>query len=155
MVKLVTANLQNILAPIVAELGYEWWGCVHTQNGRRQLLRVYIDNPKGVTVDDCALVSRQVAAILDVEDPLTGNYTLEVSSPGLDRPLFTLEQYKRYVGQDVRLQLREPVQRRRHYRGTLLEVEVDAIRLKLPDEEQEVTFPFSLIERANLVPDLD
>src|SRR5690554_4251416 len=95
--------LQELVAPAVEALGFELWGLEYHSRNRQTLLRIFIDGPDGVTVDDCAAVSRQISAVMDVEDPIAGEYTLEVGSPGLDRPLYTLEQFQRYVGEPVKL----------------------------------------------------
>ncbi len=92
-----------------------------------QTLRVYIDSPEGVDVDDCADVSRQLSAILDVEDPIAGEYSLEVSSPGLDRPLVLPEHYRRFVGETVKLTLAQPLAGRRKFKGRLLEATDDHV----------------------------
>ena len=102
--------LQNILAPSIEALGYELWGFVYVPQSRYSVLRVYIDSDKGITVSDCERVSRQLSAVLDVEDPLPGAYSLEVSSPGLDRPLFTLAHFERYLGAGVNVRVHVPVE---------------------------------------------
>jgi ribosome maturation factor RimP len=86
-------SLRNIIEPAVESLGYELVHVERTNQGSNQVLRVYIDAPGGILVDDCALVSRQLGLVLDVEDPISGNYLLEVSSPGIDRPLVTHEHF--------------------------------------------------------------
>lgn len=101
-------QLQALLAPVVEALGYECWGVEFISQGRHSVLRVYIDRPEGILIDDCEAVSRQVSGILDVEDPISGEYTLEVSSPGMDRPLFTLEQFAKHAGEQVKIRLRSP-----------------------------------------------
>ncbi len=102
--KQASERLSNLIEPIVIGMGYECVGIEFDQH--RRILRVYIDKPEGVTADDCSAVSYQVGGVLDVEDAVTGQYSLEVSSPGLDRPLFKLEHFVRFVGSDVRLHLR-------------------------------------------------
>ena len=99
-------------------------------------VRLFIDKDGGVGVDDCADVSRQVSAILDVEDPIADKYNLEVSSPGLDRPLFTLEQFQRYVGEDIAVHLRIPVLDRRKWQGKLEKIENDMLTLIVDGQEQ-------------------
>ncbi|MEN9461286.1 MAG: ribosome maturation factor RimP, partial [Pseudomonadota bacterium] len=102
--------LQQLFEPAVTALGYELVGVERLSFGRRgALLRVYIDSPTGITVDDCGRVSHQISGILDVEEPIKSDYTLEVSSPGLDRPLFALEHYVRFVGKEVSLRLHRPI----------------------------------------------
>lgn len=111
-------NIEQLLAPSITALGFEMWGVLLLSQGRHSVLRVFIDSPDGITVDDCATVSRQLSAVLDVEDPIRGDYTLEVSSPGLDRPLFTPAQVERYCGQTVSVRLRQMVSGRRKFQGS-------------------------------------
>jgi len=116
-------------------------------------LRVYIDHPSGISVDDCQAVSHQVSGVLDVEDPIRGQYALEVSSPGLDRPLFTPEQYQRFAGEVIRVSLFAPQEGRRKFKGTLLGAEDG--RVKLEQDGSEVLLEMSNIAKARLVPDYD
>jgi ribosome maturation factor RimP len=141
-------KLRDLLAPSVEALGFELWGLEHLSQGRHSLLRVYIDAEAGVTVDDCARVSEQVGAVLDVEDPIGGDYVLEVSSPGVDRRLFRLEQYAPYAGEEVELRLRRPFEGRRKYRGVLRGVEGEDIVLLVDDHEY--LLPFGEVEKAQL-----
>lgn len=145
-------KLSEMIQPVVEALGCELWGVEHLSMGRHSTLKVFIDSPKGIEVDDCARVSRQVSSLLDVEDPVGGRYTLEVSSPGLDRRLFKLEQYVAYVGADIRIRLKRPYDGKRKFTGQLRGVEGDEIILGQKDEE--ILFPFEEIERANVVPDV-
>ena len=117
--------------------------------GRTSTLRIYIDSEDGINVDDCADVSRQVSAILDVEDPIADKYNLEVSSPGLDRPLFTLEQFQRYVGEDIAVHLRIPVLDRRKWQGKLEKIENDMLTLIVDGQEQVLIF--GNIQKANVI----
>ncbi len=148
----VDERLQRLLQPVVEMLGYELVGIEYFPSGHHYILRVYIDKASGITLDDCEVVSHQVSALLDVEDPIRGRYTLEVSSPGLDRPLFTAEHFQRFCGRQVKLRLVTPVNGRRNFKGLLqgldegkVTLEVDGERLDLPLED---------IERARLVPQL-
>lgn len=147
------ATLNKIIEPVVTSLGYELVGCVYIPRGRYATLRVYIDKPEGITLDDCQRVSRQVSAVLDVEDPITQQYELEISSPGLDRPLFSEEHYHRFVGSKIRLRLYSPTEGRRKLTGTLQAVNEENIIIKTDDNEMIV--PFEDIDQANLVPDFD
>ena len=116
-------QLQAMLAPVVEALGYECWGLEFMSQGRHSLLRIYIDHADGILVEDCEKVSRQISGVLDVEDPISTEYTLEVSSPGMDRPLFTLAQFARHVGELVKIKLRSPYEGRRNFQGLLRGVE--------------------------------
>ncbi|BBF07393.1 ribosome maturation factor RimP [Haemophilus influenzae] len=142
-------NLQEMLQDAVKDLGCELWGIECQRVGRFMTVRLFIDKDGGVTVDDCADVSRQVSAILDVEDPIADKYNLEVSSPGLDRPLFTLPQFERYIGQDIAVHLRIPVMERRKWQGKLERIEKDMITLIVDDQEQILIF--GNIQKANVV----
>lgn len=145
-------QLQALLAPVVASLDCELWGLEYLSQGRHSTLRVYIevDNDLGVTVEDCEKVSRQISSVMDVEDPIAGEYTLEVSSPGMARPLFTLEQFALYPGEQVSLRLRVPFEGRRNFTGLLNGVEGDDVRVVVDDEE--FLLPIESIEKANINP---
>ena len=145
-----TQQLQAMLEPTVEALGFELWGLEYLSQGRRALLRLYIDGENGVTVDDCATVSRQVSGVLDVEDPISSDYTLEVSSPGVDRLLFRLEHYPAYVGEWIEIRLRVPFEGRRKFKGTLKGVEGEDVVVQV--EDQEYLLPHSAIDRAQVRP---
>ena len=113
-------------------------------------MRVFIDTDKGVTIEDCERVSRQLSSVLDVEDPITGEYTLEVSSPGADRSLFNLDQYRRYLGEKVSIRLRTPYEGRRKFTGLLRAVEDQDVVVVV--DADEYLLPISAIEKANIVP---
>ena len=142
-------NLQQMLQGAVEDLGCELWGIECQRAGRFMTVRLFIDKEGGVTVDDCADVSRQVSAILDVEDPIADKYNLEVSSPGLDRPLFTLPQFERYIGQDIAVHLRIPVIERHKWQGKLARIENDMVTLIVDGQEQVLVF--GNIQKANVV----
>lgn len=143
-------RLQTLVQDSVDAMGFELVGIECQRAGRFLTVRLYIDKEGGVSIDDCSDVSRQVSAIFDVEDPITDKYNLEVSSPGLDRPLFTLEHYQRFIGRDVVIHLRIPMLDRRKWQGTLLSVEGDLITLNVEGNLQQ--FAFGNIQKANLVP---
>jgi ribosome maturation factor RimP len=143
-------QIQELLEPTVEALGFSVWGLEYLSQGRHTLLRLYIDGENGVNVDDCATVSRQVSSILDVEDPVSGEYTLEVSSPGLDRLLFRLEQYPDYAGEWVEIRLRVPFEGRRKFKGTLKGIEGEDIVVQI--DEQEFLLPYSSIDRTQVKP---
>ena len=142
-------KLQELLQGSVEDLGCELWGIECQRVGRYLTVRLFIDKEGGVTVEDCADVSRQVSAVLDVEDPIADKYNLEVSSPGLDRPLFTLAQYTHYIGQEIVVHLRIPVADRRKWQGELAKIENDMITLIV--DKQEQVLAFGNIQKANVV----
>ncbi|MCW9697874.1 MULTISPECIES: ribosome maturation factor RimP [unclassified Avibacterium] len=143
-------KLSDLLKDSVQDLGCELWGIECQRMGRFLTVRLYIDKEGGVTVDDCADVSRQVSAILDVEDPIADKYNLEVSSPGLDRPLFTLAQYARFIDQEIIVHLRIPVLERRKWQGKLAHIENDMLTLMVDGQPQVLVF--GNIQKANVVP---
>ncbi|MCW9718169.1 ribosome maturation factor RimP [Avibacterium sp. 21-599] len=143
-------KLSDLLKDSVQDLGCELWGIECQRMGRFLTVRLYIDKEGGVTVDDCADVSRQVSAILDVEDPIADKYNLEVSSPGLDRPLFTLAQYARFIDQEIIVHLRIPVLERRKWQGKLAHIENDMLTLIVDGQPQVLVF--GNIQKANVVP---
>ena len=144
------ANVQNLIEPTVSALGYELVGIEYLSQGRRSLLRIYIDHSDGINVHDCERVSHQVSGVLDVEDVIRGQYTLEVSSPGLDRPLFTKEQFERYIGSEVNIRLSIAQQGRKKFKGILRGIDDTNVFLNV--DEEEISLPFNAIEKANLVP---
>jgi len=146
-------QLQALLAPVVEALGYQCWGVEFLSQGRHSLLRVYIDHENGIQVDDCEKVSRQVSGVLDVEDPIASEYTLEVSSPGMDRPLFTLEQFAAHAGELVKIKLRSPYDGRRNFQGLLRGVEEQDVVVLV--EDHEYLLPIDLIDKANIIPRFD
>ena len=141
--------ITELIGTTVQGLGLELWGVELLQQGRYSLLRVYIEREEGVTIEDCEKVSRQVSALLDVEDPIAGEYTLEVSSPGVDRPLFSVEQYAKYVGSEVNLKLRRAVDGRRKFKGQIIKVSGDIVGLLV--EGTEYDLEHSEIEKASIV----
>ena len=145
-------NVQRPIESAVGALGYELVGVEYLPQGRRTLLRVYIDSPDGVTLDDCERVSHQVSGVLEVDDPIRGQYVLEVSSPGLDRPLFTVEHYRRFAGSRIKLRLNPPLDGRRNFSGVLLGLRDNLV--VVAQEDGEVEIPLQHIEQARLVPEL-
>ena len=141
-------QLTDMLEPTVEALGFELWGVEYLSQGRHSVLRIYIEGENGITVDDCAAVSEQVGSVLDVEDPITGEYTLEVSSPGMDRLLFKLDQYPGYVGEMVELRLRSAFEGRRRYKGVLQGIEGDEVVLRV--DNHEYLLPHGAIEKARI-----
>ena len=143
-------QLQEMLEPIAESMGFELWGIEYISQGKDSILRLYIDGENGVGVDDCALMSHQASGILDVEDTIAGMYSLEVSSPGLDRFLFKLEHYQAYVGAIVKVKLRMPFDGRRNFKGKLKGVEEDDIVIEVDNEEY--LLPLDYIDKAQVEP---
>jgi len=143
-------ELLKLLEPIVERLGFELADLEIKTGGRDGFLRLFIDKAKGIDIVDCENVSREVSAILDVEDPLQANYTLEVSSPGLDRTLTKLAHFERFMGQDVRVKLRFPLAGRRNFRGALKSADEEKIEVVVDGESHSLTL--STIESARLIP---
>ncbi len=144
-------RLHHLFQPAIHALGYELWGVVLLGQGHHSTLRVFIDAEQGITVEDCARVSRQLSATLDVEDPIRGEYTLEVSSPGLDRQFFTADQLSRYLGATIEVRLAAAVSGQRKFRGMLTAVsESGTVLLNLG--EAELQFTMAEVDRVKLVP---
>jgi ribosome maturation factor RimP len=146
-------ELAKLIEPTIVGLGYELSDLEVKLNERDGIVRIYIDKlPDGVGMEDCEAVSRQVSALLDVEDPIPGNYTLEVSSPGLDRRLTKLEHFERFLDEVVRIKLRFPLDGRRNFRGTLKTAKGENIEVEVDGKMYEL--PLVTIESARLVPTL-
>ena len=144
-----SGKLTNLIQPLVEELDYEFVGLEQSSNPKNPVVVIYIDTPDGIAVEDCEKVSREVAALLDVEDPISSEYTLEVSSPGADRRLFSLEQCRQFTGEEVNIRLRTSVDGRRKVKGKLVNVVDDAICID--EEGNSYQFPFDVIEKINIV----
>ncbi len=145
--------LIELIEPIVQALDCELWGIEMLSQGRHSLLRIYIEKPDGVGVEDCEKVSRQVSSLMDVEDPIAGHYTLEVSSPGMDRPLYKLSHYQQFVGEQVAIKLSRTFENRKKLRGLLKAVEGDEVVVQIEDEE--FVLPIEWIDKANVIPNFD
>ena len=144
-------KLDEILRPVVEGLGYQLWGIEFRSQGRHSVLRLFIDDQDdGISVEDCEKVSRQVSGVLDVEDPIQNEYTLEVSSPGMDRPLFRLEQFEDWAGHHVSIRLRMAFEGRRRFQGVLKGTEGTDVVVVVDDHEY--LLPFESIDKANIVP---
>ncbi len=144
-------HLINLIEPIVEGMGYACVGIEYNPHPKHGLLRIYIDSPDGVQVDDCSKVSHQISGILDVEDPIQGNYQLEVSSPGADRPFFYVHQFEQFTGSTVLVNLYQSNAGRKKITGVIEKV-VDGI-ITLREAEQIFEVPFDTISKARLVPD--
>ena len=146
-------KLSKLLAPVVTDLGYRFWGLEYQVRKADALLRVYIDSPQGISVDDCAAVSHEISGILDVEEPISLAYMLEVSSPGMDRILFNAQQFSEFVGQSVKVKLNQMVDKRRKIKGRIVAVE-DA-QITIETDNDQIMIEFDQIMRARINPDFD
>lgn len=146
-------RLTELLQPVIKGLGYELWGLEYQSQGDSSLLRIYIDQDEGVSVEDCQKVSQQVVGVLDVEDPIPGAYTLEVSSPGLDRVLFNLDQCERFIGHEVKVRLSRKLDGRRRYMGSISSVSDNEIVIN--ENGESVALPVPSIDSIRLKPHLD
>lgn len=171
-------QLQTLLAPVIESLGYQCWGVEFISQGKHSLLRVFIDRQNhectgdeksvdinhddgtelieresGIGIEDCQKVTEQISAVLDVEDPIPYEYTLEVSSPGLDRPLYTLEQFEQFKDNYVKIKLRAPFEGKRNFTGLLQGIEDQHIVLRV--DKEEYLLPIELIDKANVEPTFD
>ena len=165
-----TQALQDLIAPAVEACDVNLWGTEFLPQGKRSLLRIYIDKPvdenaapvvnedgeeeqgRGIGVQDCVRVTQQVGAILDVHDPISGEYSLEVSSPGWDRPFFQLEQMAHYIGQTVALRLISAVDNRRKFQAKLVAVDLENEMIQVEVEKQQILdIDSHNIDKANLV----
>ena len=152
-------ELDNIVKNTVEGLNYILWGYEYRPQRESALLRIFIekditdesDSATGISVDDCAIVSRQIGAVLDVENIIPVAYILEVSSPGMDRVLFTADQYQDYIGDSMKIRTRTPINERRNFKGTLLKTTDSVVHLQIDNQEFEI--PFESIDRARLVLD--
>ncbi len=143
-------KLAGKIKPIVADMGCALWGIEYLSSANPPVLRIYIDAAKGINVDQCAWVSREVSGILDVENPITGVYNLEVSSPGLDRRFFYPDQYKDYIGKMLKIKLNKPLEGSSRWRVTLTAVNDQEI--EFTDGVQTYKVAFNSIEKARLMP---
>lgn len=148
-----TEDLEQIIEAAVKGFDCELWGFDFRAFNNSALLRVYIDKEDGVTLDDCASVNHQLSGVLDVEDPIKVAYTLEVSSPGIERPLLRPEHYRMFLGKKVKLRLKWPVEEQRNYVGILRSADQEKVELML--EDQEVQIPLEAISRGRLLADID
>ena len=145
-------ELIRLIEPAIEHMGFELADIELKTGGTDGLVRIFIDKAEGIGIEDCEAVSRQVSAILDVEDPVQGNYALEVSSPGLDRTLTKAAHFKQFMGQDVRVKLRFPLSGRRNYRGVLKSADDEKIEVEVDGESHSL--PIATIESARLIPAL-
>lgn len=146
-------QLWDLFEPVVRGMGYELVEIEYLPNPKHGVLRLYIDREGGVQLDDCSEVSHQVSALLDVEDPLPGRFNLEISSPGMDRPLRKLEDFRRFTGEMVKLKTSMPLDGQRNFKGRLVSIEGDELVLEY--DNKQVRVPHAAIDNARLVPEFD
>lgn len=147
-------KLTQLLKPAVEGLGYELVGVEHLPMGKHTVLRIYIDSADGITVEDCSRVSHQVSGVLEVEEPISGAFTLEVSSPGIDRPLFCFEHFKQFVGSKVKLKLHHAMEGKRKLIGVIENIDGDDIIIKERDTNASFELQMDDIDKANIISDL-
>ena len=145
---MIQDKIEELIKPSIESMGYELWGTEYLAQGRHSLLRVYIDKEDGIGISDCEKVSHQISALLDVEDPISGNYSLEVSSPGIPRPMFSNWQYERYINSHVQIKLFKPVDSKRKFTGIIVAVKDNILVLDVDGVKQD--FIFSNIAKAIL-----
>lgn len=143
-------KIRSLAGQIAGEFGFELFDVALHGKGRRVLLRVMIDKDSGVTLNDCETFSRRFEALLDVEDVVGGPYTLEVSSPGLDRPLKDLGDFRKYIGKLVRIVTKEQIDNQSFFLGRIEGVHDDTIRISLFEGKKEIVIPYGSISRARL-----
>ncbi len=148
----VPVGMVELLEPAIESLGYELLGIEYHSQGKHSILRLFIDGSNGINADDCGNVSHQVSGILDVEEPLKGSYSLEVSSPGTDRPLFKLKHYEQFIGSNIKLKLREAVGDQKKFKGKITHIDGQKIFIFCEDIKSEVGFEITEVDKANLVP---
>ncbi len=143
-------HLWQLFEPVVNGMGYELVEIEYQPNPKYGVLRLYIDSEQGIQLDDCSDVSKQISALIDVEDPLPGSFNLEISSPGLDRPLRKTEDFERFAGETAKLKTSLPVDGQRNFTGKLAGIESEELVLEC--EDKVVRLPLSMIDKARLVP---
>jgi ribosome maturation factor RimP len=145
----IVDKVEQLIELPVESLGYELVGVEYIKGGQDTVLRIYIDAEQGISIEDCERVSHQISGILDVEEPITSAYSLEVSSPGFDRPLFKATDFERFAGSPAKVSLKIPVNGRRNFTGVLQGFDNENILIEVDGEEYEL--PFSRLARARLI----
>jgi len=146
-------KLTSLLEPVVVQQGYELYDLEYVKEGPERILRLYIDKPEGIDIDDCEKVSHAVDAVLDEHDPIPGEYRLQVSSPGVERKIKKPSHFERFVNSRVTLRLfapADPVTGRKKYTGTITSFNNNIISLLPDDEEDEISFEFKQVSACNL-----
>lgn len=145
----ISEQIEQLIETSIVSLGYELAGVEYLSKGRDSILRVYIDSTEGIGIEDCERVSHQVSGILEVEDPITTAYTLEVSSPGFDRPLFKLVDFERFVDQEAKISMKLPVDGRRNFRGIIQGIDGEQILILVDGEIYAL--PYKKLANARLI----
>lgn len=148
----IAERARAVVEPIIESLGYEVVDVVFVKEGPQRILRITIDHPDGIDLDACTRVSEAIDAPLDEADPIPGSYSLEVSSPGLDRPLYKPQHFERFAGREVEVRTYAPIDGRKNWRGILVGLQGDELALQV--DGAEVRLPFDQVSRARLVPDI-
>jgi ribosome maturation factor RimP len=149
----ITDKITALIQPSIEDLGYELVGTEYIASGKHSILRVFIDTDNGIMLEDCEQVSHQLSAIFDVEDPITNPYNLEVSSPGVERPLFNIKHYQRFLGHDIKLRTARSINGQRKFKGSIGSVSEAQNNIELITHLGAVTLDIDLIEKAHLVVD--
>lgn len=150
---MMTTNLESLLTPALEVLGLELVSCRFVSEAGRRTLRIMIDRPGGLTIEDSTQANRQIQAILNAEASIGSDYDLEVSSPGLDRPLITLAHFQKFIGAQIKIKLHTPLENHRHnFTGQLLSATEHNVQILVDGET--IDLAFDNIEKANLIPDL-
>jgi ribosome maturation factor RimP len=147
-------QIKDVIQPTIEGMGYILWGIEFKHVGRKSFLTVYIDKDGGVSIEDCSDVSRQISSVLDVEDLISYAYDLEVSSPGLDRLFFNIEQFKQYINEKIDIELNMPMDNHRKFKGLLVAVADNIVTVKL-DDDTSLDIMYPNIKKARLVPNYD
>jgi ribosome maturation factor RimP len=149
----ITEKITDLIAPTLEDMGYELVGIEYVASGKHSILRVFIDTDNGIGIKDCEKASHQLSAIFDVEDPIVGQYNLEVSSPGIERPLFHISHYQQFLGNDIKLRMVRPINGQRKFKGSIGSVSELNHTIELITELSSITLDIDMIEKANLIAD--
>ena len=144
------SELEKIIKPTIVDMGFEFWGLDYSNKSGNAFLRVFIESEKGIDVEDCAEVSRRLSVLLDVEDPIKGEYDLEISSPGMSRRFYSLDQYQRFIGAFIKVKLYLNFDGRKNFKGILVGVQDEELVIR--DGDDEFFIPFESIDKGSMVP---
>ncbi len=147
--KIFENKIFQLLDSPISKMGYELSGCEYIAQGRNSILRLYVDKEGGINLDDCKEVMTFVNPLLDVEDLIQGKYNLEISSPGENRPLFSIEHFKRYIGREIQVKLAIPRDGRRNFKGELMNVNEKEVTISV--DGKDISLELEMIDKANLV----